>query len=93
MLTSSSTPAISSGSTLMGVGAMTSTSQFTQAISTSTTSTALSRASATNRCIGYADGNGAFAMSASYVSMDNDGFTINVVNANAAWNIYYEAFA
>lgn len=47
-----------------------------------------------SRCVGWINaGNTARSMGASYVSMNDDGFTINVNEANGAFPIVYKAFA
>lgn len=56
-------------------------------------STTNGRISFTDGCIGYFTEHTLVSMKASYVSMDNDGFTINVSTANNAYDIAYEAYA
>lgn len=47
-----------------------------------------------NRCIYAMNASGAGTLiSASYVSMNDDGFTINVMDANSSYEVAYEAFA
>jgi hypothetical protein len=83
----------SSSTTIMntGFGAMDdSGNQY--AVGISTTSTGRSRNSLTIRCIYIVDsGATSPATAASYVSMDADGFTINVNNAGNIFDIAYEA--
>jgi hypothetical protein len=75
-------------------GAMDETgSQYLQATA-GQANDSFTRNSSTARCLGAIVGTGtSFILSASYVSMDSDGFTINVQNAVTAYNVAYEAYA
>ncbi len=81
----------STAAIITGVGAMTSTSQFYAA---SIYSGVYGRNSSTSACIGWVTGGSSTPyLLASYVSMDDDGFTINVGTANNAFSVAYEAYA
>ena len=87
------TPTASTAITLVGIGSMTTTSQYYLACTSQSTPTG-SRNSSTSACIGWlTSGVSTPALLASYVSMDADGFTINVGTANGAFDIAYEAYA
>lgn len=74
-----------------GMGAMTSTSQYCVAIAQQASA---SRNSSSSACIGWITaGASAFTLLASYVSMDSDGFTINVSAASSSFDIAFEAYA
>ena len=75
----------------LGIGSMTSTGQF-YSLTYTTDSPNAGRVSGTDGCIGYMSGASTIAMKASYVSMDTDGFTINVSTATGAYDIAYEAY-
>lgn len=76
-----------------GSGAMTPTSQYWTS-EASNTSGAHVRNSGTDAAIAYlSSGSTIPLMKSSYVSMDSDGFTINVTAASAAFAIAYEANA
>lgn len=71
-----------------GFGAMDeSGNQFTSIFSSNPTRNGL-----TTRCIGWMTTSSTPAMAASYVSMDSDGFTINVNTPNNAFDVAYEAY-
>ena len=57
------------------------------------TSTTAARRGFSASCIGFMDTSTTTGMAASYVSMNTDGFTINVSTANGTFDIGYEAFA
>lgn len=74
-----------------GIGEM--TADGTQSVSaTYGTGSTHGRNSSTTSCIGWMSSASAFGMGASFVSMDDDGFTINVTTASAAFAITYTAF-
>jgi hypothetical protein len=74
-------------------GAMTSTSQYFSAVA-GVSNSSQSRYSATNRCFGFLTAStGSIMLEMAYVSMDNDGFSINVITASSAFSIAYEAYA
>ena len=85
----------SAGSTstaTFGVGAMTTGSQFYSA--SSADGSVGSRQTSTTACIGWLSaGSTTPSLLASYVSMDADGFTINVSTASSTFAVYYEAVA
>jgi len=86
------TPGSSTGFYGAGTGAMTASSQYSTYISGSTA--ASSRTSSTSLCIIVnSAGTTTMVQTASYVSMDADGFTINVVNASATFDVAFEAYA
>lgn len=63
------------------------------AVLTYTTSSTSGRRSFTDGCIGYLSSGSTTSMKSAYVSMDSDGFTLNVVTASSAFDIAYEAYA
>lgn len=82
------------GNTNYANGSMTNAAQYYTAMSASTSGSVTSRTSATNACIGWVTGGSSTpSLLASYVSMDADGFTINVSAASNAFAIAYEAYA
>lgn len=82
--------AATTSSAIQANGAMTTSSQY---VATSYASTTASRkVSSTTACIAYTDASTS-VMVAAYVSMDADGFTINVSVANSVFDIAYEAYA
>lgn len=74
-------------------GSMSETTQYYAAIAAQSNNLFF-RQHSTSRCIGYvSSSSGSTAMEASYVSMDDDGFTINVNSTNTTFDIAYEAYA
>lgn len=71
-------------------GVMTPTAQWVS--STFGTGSNNYRQGSTSACIGYTLNGSAFAMLSSYVSMDEDGFTINVGTAGTDFSIGWKAF-
>lgn len=84
---------ISSGTnSIYGLGAMTSANQYTHCATIDATNR--SRYSSKSACIsGVGSGSATPFILANYVSMDADGFTINVSTASNAFDWAYEAFA
>lgn len=85
-------PTASNAAAQTGVGAMTASAQFVSCTWSSATPSA-GRISATDGCIGWMSSSSSFGMKSSYVSFDNDGFTIKVDTAGGAFDIAYEAYA
>ena len=84
-------PTASTTAILVGQGAMTASSQYYYAGINSGT---FGRNSSTSACIAWISGGSSTpSFLASYVSMDADGFTINVSTANSAFSVAYEAYA
>ena len=79
-------------SSLHSRGAMTSSSQFVDMQYTSIGTSASTKQGLTTACIGFITTATAL-MLASYVSMDADGFTINVGTANGTFDVAYECYA
>lgn len=76
----------------LSVGAMTASAQFLAAVGDSSATS--SRNSRTDACIGYLGaGLSTWNLVASYVSMDSDGFTINVSTASSSLPFAFEAYA
>jgi len=76
-------------STITGDGAMDGTTQFvTMNYNNGTTTT---KQSSQSNAIGFITTSDALLL-ASYVSMDSDGFTINVGTANGTFDIAYECY-
>ena len=93
MPTSNAAISLSSGSTVFGNGAaVSSTSQYAVMVSTQSPGTGLVRTSTTNRCFGFVTGSNVYNLSASLVQMDDNGFTINVLNESPAFDVAYEAY-
>lgn len=85
-------PSASTTSSNYGSGAMTSSSQYYAAITS--TGSGRTRNSSTTACIGWiGDTVSTPVLLANYVSMDADGFTINVTTASSAFDVAYEAYA
>jgi hypothetical protein len=85
-------PTASTSTMATGNGAMTSTSQFWTYTSFDGTSKA--RDSGTTACIVIrSTGTNLAVVTASYSSMDADGFSINVTTAAATFDVAYEAYA
>lgn len=78
-----------SSSTVMNMahGAMTSTNQFYSAFLTN------ARMSGTDAAFGWLGSTTSLSLKFAYVSMDSDGFTINVSSAASAFDVSYEAYA
>lgn len=75
----------------MSTGAMTETDQHVETFVTS--GSAGSSTFSASRCIGYINtGSTAFNMSASFSSMNADGFSINVINPSSTLGVAYEAY-
>lgn len=84
----------SAASSNISNGAMTSSNQFTVSAAGTSAGGAESRYGSTSNCISWiAAGSSTPSLLASYVSMDNDGFTINVSSASSAFDVAYEAYA
>lgn len=84
----------SSGASIMGFGAMTPSAQFYKTIGTDGTVT--NRVASTTDCIGWVTGTTNTttpSLKCQYVSMDADGFTINVSIAIATFSVSFEAYA
>lgn len=87
-------PTAGTTSTVDGSGSMTSAAQFAHATASSTSGPSFSRRSETNlACLWLAAGSTSASMAFSYVSMDADGFTINVVTASSSFPVAFEAIA
>lgn len=86
-------PTATAVSTMVGVGAMTESSQYLVTSSANTQSNTAARNATTSGCLGYL-GAGAttLILYAQYVSMNTDGFTINVVTASSTFDVAYEAY-
>lgn len=92
MVRFSSLPTSSTGATNTALGAMTASSQYV-VLNATDTSTGRGRYSSTSYCIGLVGpGSSTPFLLASYVSMDADGFTINVATASSAFDIAYECY-
>ncbi|WP_440220937.1 hypothetical protein [Dietzia sp. MNB45] len=74
-----------------GSGVMTTTDQY--AVASYSTATAGGRYHSMSNCIAWISGSTVPGILASYVSMDADGFTINVTSSNGIWSVAYEAYA
>lgn len=74
-----------------GTGAMTPTDQFASTMASSGTNSA--RSSSSTASFFYVSSSGATVLRFEYVSMNNDGFTINVINPNGDFRVSYEAYA
>lgn len=85
-------PSSSATAATEGTGAMTASSQY-YAASTSTNTPTSSRNGSTSACIGWLGTGSTPLFLAAYVSMNADGFTINVTTANSAFDVAYEAYA
>lgn len=80
------------GFVVQGYGSMTSTDQYSL-YTTYVVSSSAARYSTTSFCITVcSSGTNTVVQQAAYVSMDADGFTINVTTAGAVFNIQYEAY-
>ena len=74
-------------------GGMTAASQFSVWASSNSSGNTSSRNFSTSACVGWgASSASTYTMSASYVSMDADGFTINVGTADGTFAVQYIAF-
>lgn len=75
-------------------GAMTTSDQFYSAWSTQpSASNVAARNSSTSACIGWVPANTSTpSLLATYVSMDSDGFTINVTSAASNFSVAWEAY-
>lgn len=85
---------VSSASTVSsasGVGGMTASAQFCQGWASDGASGA--RDGRTNSCIIGINASGTVSLRCTYVSLDADGFTINVAAASPTWDVAYEAYA
>lgn len=80
------------GAVQFGVGAMTTTSQYYSAVGADSGS-GRTRLSGTDGVIAWGTTGATPDMKASYVSMDADGFTINVSVAQSSFAIAWEAYA
>jgi len=77
----------------IGWGAMTTTSQYYVAFGATGASATYGRIGATTGCIAWiSTSTSTPSMVASYVSMDADGFTINVTTAASNFDVSYEAY-
>lgn len=85
-------PSNSTTVVLSARGAMTTSAQYAVAVSGS--SSDHSRYGTTSNCIAWVSGGSVTpSLLASYVSMDSDGFTINVTTAANNFSVAYEAYA
>lgn len=81
---------------VLGGGGMSPSKQYAYSYSIGTESASRFSNSSTSLCIGRISTAGtSFSMSAEYVSMDDDGFTINVITAStgAISGVEYKAYA
>lgn len=84
-------PTASTAAILIGFGAMTETDQF---YVTGISSGTFGRNSSTSACIAWVNGGSSTPqLLAGYVSMDSDGFTINVTSSSSTFPVAYEAYA
>ena len=75
-------------------GAMTSSAQYASAMVYAESGTNAARSSSTSLCIlAISSSDASTNLGASYVSMDSDGFTINVSTANNTFDVAFEAYA
>lgn len=74
-------------------GAMDSSGNQFMVLEYVTNAPAAGRRSATNYCVGYMSTTSGYGLAAGFVSMDEDGFTLNCVLAGTAYDFYYEAYA
>jgi hypothetical protein len=79
----------STASSAAGYGAMTSSAQW---YSSHAAAAAGARAAGTDACFMGINTSGTEDLEGAYVSMDADGFTINVVNGSATWAVSYECY-
>lgn len=84
-------PTYSSAAANFATGAMTPTGQFASTMASSGTNSA--RSSSSTASFLYVSSSGTTILRFEYVSMNNDGFTINVVDANSDFRVSYEAYA
>lgn len=90
----SAMPPANTTATNASIGAMTTTSQYYVSNASQSASAIYGRNSSTSACIGYVfAGSSTPAMLANYVSMDSDGFTINVTSTNTSYDVAFEAYA
>ena len=84
----------SSSIAAVATGAMTAAAQHYEAASTTTAGTTeFARNSGTSNCIGYVSaGSSTLVLACTYVSMDSDGFTINVGTASSSFAVEYECY-
>ena len=80
----------STTNSIVGSGAMTSSNQYL--VTSFASTTASRRLSSTTNCIAWTDATTS-QLVAAYVSMDADGFTINVSVASSSFDVAYEAYA
>lgn len=84
-------PTSNAASMVLGMGSMTASTQYTTGISGSTS--AASRYGSTNNCIVWVSaGSSTPSLLAQRVSLDADGFTINVTTASGAFSVYWKAY-
>lgn len=76
-----------------GMGAMTASSQYWTSIAANSTGNHVRNAGSDAAIAYLSAGSVTPLMKASYVSMDNGGFTINVTSASSAFDVAYEAYA
>lgn len=78
----------------VATGAMTAAGQHYEAASTTTAGTTeFARNSGTSNCIGYVSAiTSTLVLACSYVSLDSDGFTINVGTASSSFAVEYECY-
>lgn len=77
-----------------GTGAMSEDgTQYVTSITSQHSTSNSHRASSTASALGWLGATGLWSLLASYVSMNDDGFTISVSTANSAFDIAYEAYA
>lgn len=87
-------PSASTAFMAFSAGTMTPTSQYYTAVAGQSGTVTQARASSTSKALGYINsGGGAVASELAYVSMDADGFTVNVSVAGWVHDVAYEAYA
>lgn len=86
-------PSASTTVSLGGHGGMTATSQWASWFASDTAGTTVfGRNGYTNRCVAWGSaGSSTGTLQCSYVSMDSNGFTINVNNASSTFDVAYVA--
>lgn len=86
-------PSAATSASTNAYGAMTTTVQFNTWASSNSAGNTSARNNSTTACVGWGTSSASsYNMSASYVSMDADGFTINVGTADGTFAVQYIAF-
>jgi hypothetical protein len=86
-------PSAATNASTNAYGAMTTTIQFNTWASSNSAGNTSSRNNSTTACVGWGTSSASsYNMAASYVSMDADGFTINVGTADGTFAVQYIAF-